>query len=399
MSSLLVLAPSDLSGTIERVVRVGGRIRRSGHDTSLFDAFAAVAVEFVGEPPPDRCLAVVEGSWANGAITGATVVFCDVPIATAYRDVNRFCDHGVGALMRRRAELVRAIRGWFDARGFVEVETPQRVPSPGLDLHLDAFASDDRYLITSPEYQMKRLLVGGLPRIYQLVHAFRADERGTWHNSEFLMCEWYRAFAGVEAMIADTEQLIAEVATAAMNNPFIVRHGRRISLEPPFLQLTVAEAFHRFSGLDEASMLELAQTDEQAYFLRLVDEVEPGLAGLDRPVVLKAFPSVHASLARACPSDPRFCERFEVYVAGVELCNGFGELTDPGEQRRRFGFDQAQRRGAGKTVYPVDERFLAALEEGMPPSGGNALGVDRLIALCLGADRIGNIIGFPDDCT
>ncbi|MDZ4064164.1 MAG: EF-P lysine aminoacylase EpmA, partial [Coriobacteriia bacterium] len=295
-----------------------------------------------------------------------------------------------------RALALREIRAWFDERGFLEVETPQRVPSPGLDLHLDAFESDGAYLITSPEYQMKRLLVGGLPRIYQLVHCFRAGERGDSHNSEFLMLEWYRAFAGIDDVIRDTEEIIARVATVLTDGPNVRRGKRCIDLKPPFRQITVLDAFARFAGLDADTVLRLAESDEDAYFGTLVEKVEPALAALDHAVVLRDFPAVHASLARRRPDDPRLCERFEVYVGGVELCNGFGELTDAREQRARFDRDCDARQEAGKPLYPIDERFLEALEEGMPPSGGNALGVDRLIALGLGTERIGDGMAFPD---
>jgi len=289
------------------------------------------------------------------------------------------------------------MRAWFEERGFVEVETPQRVPSPGLDLHLDAIAADGAYLITSPEYQMKRLLVGGMPRIFQFTHCFRADERGPLHNSEFLMIEWYRAFSGIDDVIADTEALIAHVAMTATGSQSLHWRGRTVSVMPPFQRISVLEAFERWAHLDRDSVLSMAASDEDTYFRLLVEKVEPALAALPHAVVLHGFPSVHASLARCCPKDPMVCERFEVYAGGVELCNGFGELTDAREQRMRLVRDSADRREHGKEDYPIDERFLAAMEEGMPPSGGNALGVDRLIAMCLGVASIGQAMAFPDD--
>jgi elongation factor P--(R)-beta-lysine ligase len=300
--------------------------------------------------------------------------------------------------LRERARVLGEVRGFFDARGYVEVQTPIVVPSPGLDPHLDAFevAGGDRgaarWLITSPEYQMKRLLAQGLERIYQIVACFRRDEVGERHNPEFTMLEWYRAHSGVEAVMRDTEQLVAAVTgdTVKLGGP------RRIDLRPPLERLTVCEAFQRFAGWSEDATLDAAARDEDRYFRTLVDLVEPGLAVLDHGVFLVDYPATQASLARRKPADPRLAERFELYVAGVELCNGFGELVDPLEQRARLENDQAVRRARGLPVYPVDERFLEALAH-VPPSAGNALGLDRLVALACGTTEIGEVIAFTAD--
>jgi lysyl-tRNA synthetase class 2 len=392
-----ILSPRDLGAMHDgAAVRVGGRVRLHPNGTwQLADATASVVVESEDAAPDDGSLVVVDAIWRHGRLTEAAVVERHAVLGGS-KEASRLLDRGVGHALFQRALVLREIRAWFDERGFLEVETPQRVPSPGLDLHLDAFESDGAYLITSPEYQMKRLLVGGLPRIYQLVHCFRAGERGDSHNSEFLMLEWYRAFAGIDDVIRDTEEIIARVATVLTGGPNVRLGKRCIDLKPPFRQLTVLDAFERYAGLDADTVLRLAESDEDAYFGTLVEKVEPSLAALDHAVVLRDFPAVHASLARRRPDDPRLCERFEVYVGGVELCNGFGELTDAREQRARFERDCVARREVGKPVYPMDERFLEALEEGMPPSGGNALGVDRLIALGLGAERIGDGMAFPD---
>jgi elongation factor P--(R)-beta-lysine ligase len=393
-----VLAPSDLRPMVSgRRVRVGGRVRRQPRGGwQLADATDSIPVEGV-DALEDGSLVVLDGLWQDGALEVEQVVDQHTVVASdSLSEPNRLLDRGVGRALMERARALRAVRGWFDDRGFVEVDTAQRVPSPGLDLHLDAYGTEGAFLITSPEYQMKRLLVGGLPRIYQMVHCFRAGERGDSHNSEFLMLEWYRAFAGIEDVIADTERLIALVAETLTGEPAVFRDGRRIDLSS-FEQVTVLDAFHRYCGLDPDTTLRLAESDEDTYFRRLVEDVEPALAALEGGVVLRDFPAVHASLARRRADDPRLCERFEVYVAGVELCNGFGELTDVREQRERFARDRVARRSAGKPEYPIDGRFLRALEEGMPPSGGNALGLDRLIALCLGARRIADVMAFPDD--
>jgi lysyl-tRNA synthetase class 2 len=250
-------------------------------------------------------------------------------------------------------------------------------------------------LITSPEYQMKRLLVAGVPRQFQIAHVFRRGETGARHNPEFTMLEWYRAFSGVEQVMRDTEELVTELVAAFHGDGTLAGEHAPITVAPPFPRITVAEAFARYAGMAEDDVLRLARDDEDAFFRALVERVEPELATATTPVFLVDYPIEHASLARAKPGDPRVCERFELYLGGLELCNGFGELTDPGEQRQRLLRDQRARAAAGKPVYPIDERFLAALAEGMPPSAGNALGIDRIVALCLGEREIARVMPFP----
>jgi elongation factor P--(R)-beta-lysine ligase len=299
--------------------------------------------------------------------------------------------------LRERAAALAAVRGFFDGRGFLEVSTPVAVPSPGLDLHLDAFeiAGGDRgagrWLITSPEYQMKRLLADGWRRIYQIVPCFRRGEVGARHNPEFTMLEWYRSGAGVDDVVRDTEQLVAAVVGGT-----VTLGGRRIDVAPPLERISVCAAFERFAGWSRETTLHAAEHDEDRYFRALVDAVEPALAAMDRGVFLVDYPASQASLARRKPSDPRVAERFELYVAGVELCNGFGELVDPVEQRARLERDQAERRSRGLAAYPLDERFLEALGR-VPPSAGNALGLDRLIALACGTTEIADVIAFTTD--
>jgi len=299
--------------------------------------------------------------------------------------------------LAERAQVLRSIRSFFDARGFLEVETPSIVPSPGMDLHLDAFeVADAGWLVTSPEYQMKRLLCEGYERIYQLGRCYRRNEQGAQHNAEFTMLEWYRGHAGVEDVVRDTEQLVASVS----GGRFVI-DGGVIDARPPFARLTVCEAFERFARVSAIETLDMASNDEDRFYRLLVDHVEPALAQLPHAVFLTEYPTPMASLARKKPGDPRVAERFELYVAGVELCNGFGELTDPGEQRARFLADQDARRARGLPVHALDEKFLAALEhgEGMPPSGGNALGVDRLVALACGTREIEGVLAFTAEET
>jgi lysyl-tRNA synthetase class 2 len=299
--------------------------------------------------------------------------------------------------LRERARLVAEVRAFFASRGFVEVQTPVLVPSPGLDLHLDAFEvtggdrGAPRWLATSPEYQMKRLLAEGLDRIVQIGPCFRRGEVGSRHNPEFTMVEWYRAHAGVDDVMRDTEQLVAAVTGGQVR-----LEGRRVDLRPPFERLGVCEAFQSFAGWSRQATLDAAARDEDRYFRALVDLVEPAIEKMDRGVMLVDYPATQASLARKKPGDPELAERFELYVAGVELCNGFGELVDPVEQRARLQHDQAERRARGLPVYPLDERFLDALAR-VPPSGGNALGLDRLVALACGTTRIADVVAFTAD--
>jgi len=243
---------------------------------------------------------------------------------------------------------------------------------------------------------MKRLVAGGLPRCFQLARCFRQGERGARHNPEFTMLEWYRAFAGYESVMEDTTAAVRAVADA-IGGGALSFEGRAIDVTGDFERITVAEAFARWAGLGADAVVRLAAEDEDAYFRVMVETVEPAIAQLPRPVYLVDYPASQASLARKKPDDPRFAERFELFAGGIELCNGFGELTDPVEQRARLVADQAERARRGLPVYPIDERFLAALEEGLPPCAGNALGVDRLVMLAAGASTIGDVQAFPAD--
>jgi lysyl-tRNA synthetase class 2 len=318
------------------------------------------------------------------------------PLPSSNRSV-----HGTVTHLRTRAAILAEVRAFFAARDFLEVDTPVMVRSPGLDVHLDAFelaggvAGEPAFLSTSPEYHMKRLLVAGLPRIFQIAHCFRAGESGAWHNPEFLMLEWYRAHSGIEQVMADTEELVREVVTRHTGAAALRVGDHALTLERPFPRLGVVEAFRRHGACADLEPLSLARDDEDRFFRVWVERVEPALARLSTPLFLVDFPATMASLARRKPGEPELCERFELYLGGIELCNGFGELTDPVEQRARLLADQRRRAELGKPVYPIDERFLDALGNGMPPSGGNALGLDRLVALCAGASSIGEIQSFP----
>ena len=413
----LPLFPSDLPVPPGEVFKLAGRVTSTESGIIVVaDAFAAVrlagnAALDVGDLAvltvrrDDHGLVLVDiverhtgptaGASAETSQRPEAVPRQGLPRVASDSDVQRFMVDGIGRNLHQRARALAVIRQFFAARAFLEVDTPALVPSPGLDLHLDAVTTDGGYLITSPEYQMKRLLVGGVPRQFQIARVFRRGEIGTRHNPEFTMLEWYRAFAGVEHVMRDTEELVTELVTAFSGDGRLPGEGTVITVAPPFPRVTVAQAFERFAGIEETEMFHLARDDSDAFFRLLVDRVEPELEKATTPVFLVDYPIEHASLARAKPSDPHVCERFELYLGGLELCNGFGELTDPSEQRRRLIADQRARAAAGKTVYPIDERFVAALAAGMPPSAGNALGIDRLVALCLGEREIARVMPFP----
>jgi lysyl-tRNA synthetase class 2 len=373
---------------------VGGRVV-SPSPPRIGDALRQVDIELApGEHLTAHELVVVRARWDGQRLSQARVEWRQIGHAPAGGEVGVLRDAGVAAALATRDRVVASVREFFRERGYLEVETPTVVPSPGLDLHLDAFdlAQDiggrAAYLSTSPEYQMKRLLCGGLPRIMQITRAYRRGEQGQRHNPEFTMLEWYRAWTSMHELIDETEALVRRV---------LERHGTAAAPASPFERVALLDAFERFAGLAPDETLRLSQEDEDAYFLALVEKVEPAIAALGRPVFVHHFPASQASLARLDPADPRLCERFELYLGEVELCNGFGELTDPSEQRRRFERDQQQRQAQGKPVYPLDERFLAALHEGMPPSAGNALGIDRLVACCLGGAALQQVQSYPTD--
>ena len=297
-------------------------------------------------------------------------------------------DPAVLQILALRAVVLGSVRRFFEERDFVEVETPAIVPSPGLDVHLEAFevrtptGEPAGWLATSPEYQMKRLLSAGAERIFQLCRSYRGEEHGRHHEREFTMLEWYRANATSNDVVRDTEELVAFVADA-LDQP-------APELQPPWKRMTVGEALRVHANVE----IEALVRDEERFFRVWAEEVQPRL-GSERPVIVIDWPSSMASLARLRPNG--MADRFEVFFRGVELCNGFGELTDAAEQRRRFQQDQATRQAAGAPVYPIDERFLDDLERGMPESSGNALGVDRLLMLLVGADSIQAVMPFPEE--
>jgi lysyl-tRNA synthetase class 2 len=226
--------------------------------------------------------------------------------------------------------------------------------------------------------------------VYQLGKAFRRGERGRLHEPEFTMLEWYRTFADAEQMMQDTQQLVAAAAHALCGATMLPGIEGPVDVTPPWECIRVEDAFQRYAGVALESVL----PDEDEFYRVLATRIEPQL-GRGRAVFLTDYPAPFASLSRLSPSDPRFAERFEAYLDGVELCNGFSELIDPVEQRQRLERDREQREKLGRSVYPIDERFIAALQDGIPPSGGNALGFDRLLMLLTGTKTIDEVMAFP----
>jgi lysyl-tRNA synthetase class 2 len=313
--------------------------------------------------------------------------------------------------LARRTVLTRAVRGFFEARGYQEVETRYAVPAPGEEVHLRAFATaredpagavEPLWLHTSPEFAMKRLLVARAGPIFQLARVWRNGESGALHAAEFTMLEWYRPGAGMAALIDETIALLRAVLPAVVRCRGITTDLSR------FEKLTVADAFSRHVGVDllaigeDADALAKAagvrlrggETWEDLFFRLLLELVEPEL-GRQHPTFLTHWPAAQAALARRDPADPRVAERFELYICGIELANAFVELTDPVEQRARFTADRARRHAATGPDWPLDEDFLAALDHGMPPCAGIALGFDRLAMIASGADQIGQVLWLP----
>ena len=318
------------------------------------------------------------------------------------------------ALLRFRQQMLRELRAWFDERDFLEVETPLLVSAPSPEAQFQPFAvtvegasEPAGFLITSPEFQMKRMLVGGFPRIYQICRCFRGLESGQRHNPEFSMLEWYRAGGTVEDLVQDVEGFISALQHTVSGLCGIT--PPRLP-KPPWHWITVQELFWQHFQLDLDELPDAARLREAAVvqgyadclggaesyddvFFRLWDRLEPEL-GHEGPLFVHAWPLPLASLARELPDLPGYADRLELYVDGLELANGFGELTDPAEQRRRFESDLKNRTASGRAAVPLDKAFLDSLEEAMPPAAGMALGIERLLMWLSGTQDIREVLAF-----
>ena len=325
-------------------------------------------------------------------------------------------------LLMARNAIKSALRGWFEARDFIEVEAGQLQVSPGNETHLHGISvtlrrhdgrTEPLYLHTSPEFACKKLLAAGETRIFDFARVFRDRERGVLHAPEFTMLEWYRAGGSLDDLMADCADLLQHAARACHSTQLRFRGA----VADPFVvpeRLSVQDAFVRYADIDllsstpegvpDLSILAMAARERKIrvaeddswsdLFSRiLVEKIEPEL-GHGRSTILHHYPVHEAALARPCPADPRVAERFELYACGVELANGFGELTDPLEQRRRFEEDMALKQRIYGEIYPIDEELLSALSL-MPPTSGIALGFDRLVMLLTGAPRIDDVLWTP----
>ncbi len=284
----------------------------------------------------------------------------------------------------KRAQAIKAIRNYFDAEGFIEVDTPVRIPAPANEPHIIPPASGDWFLRASPELQLKRLLAMGFTKLYQIGPCFRQGESGDRHSPEFTMLEWYRANATYLDVLDDMRRYVVAAAMAVNGSTLVERDGVQLDLALPWEIITVQEAMIKYAGWDP-----LEEYDQDRFDFDMGIKVEPQLPK-DKVVVLMNYPAQAAALAQLSSEDNRVAERWEAYAFGIELCNAFGELVDPIEQRARFIAAREEKIACGEVPMPLDEEFLSALGS-MPPSGGAALGVDRLIMVLTGAPTIGKV--------
>ena len=292
--------------------------------------------------------------------------------------------------LKKRAILFHAIRQFFIERGYLEVETPQRIPAPAPESYIDAIPSGDWFLHTSPELCMKRLLAAGYEKIFQIGRCWREGERGTLHLPEFTLLEWYRSNSDYRDLMDECEVLIQAVASRIGLGEKLFYQGEEICLSSPWERVVVEEAFKRFTRISMREALEKNMFDEV-----MVQQIEPHL-GVKKPTFMCDFPSERGALACLKKDDPTLAERFELYIGGLELANAFSELINPEEQRKRFLSEEAHRRSIGKRPYPMPEKFLTELGN-MPPSAGIALGVDRLVMIFLDAKTIDEVVAFTPE--
>jgi len=287
--------------------------------------------------------------------------------------------------LEKRARILQQVRAFFIGRGLLEVETPQRIPANAPEPYIDAVTADGWVLHTSPELAMKRLLAAGFPDLFQLCRVWRDSERGARHLPEFTLLEWYRKDADYTALMADCEALLDSLVPSAR----LTWQGTTIELTPPWPRLSVAEAFRRYASCTVEEALVAGRFDEV-----LALEVEPRFG--PGPLFLTDYPAPHAALARLKPGEPTVAERCEFYLGGLELANGFTELTDPVEQRARFTRDETLRRAAGKLPRSLPEPYLLELAK-LPPCSGMALGIDRLVMLLTDAAEIAEVVAFTPE--
>jgi elongation factor P--(R)-beta-lysine ligase len=291
--------------------------------------------------------------------------------------------------LERRFIIINGIRAFFFKQGFIEIETPLRVPAIAPEQFILPFTSEGWFLSTSPELQMKRLLSAGYEKIFQICHCFRKGERGRNHNPEFTMLEWYRTKSSYENIIQDTQLLVLDLSTRVGNGLTLNYQGRKIDLTLPWPRITIREAYLRWAGWDPVTNFEGQRFDDD-----MINRIMPNFP-LDRPIIIMDYPAECASLARLRADDPSVAERAEIFIGGLEIANGYSELNDVREQVNRFKREIDLMRQSG-TPAILPEKFLAAISR-MPQCSGIAVGVDRLIMLFCDTNSIDDVIAFPSD--
>lgn len=292
--------------------------------------------------------------------------------------------------LQQRANILQAIREFFVSQDFFEVETPHRIPAPAPESYIDAIPSGPWFLHTSPELCMKRMLAAGYEKIFQICRCWREGERGRHHIPEFTLLEWYHSGNDYRMLMEECSTLIQTVASKVGLGERIIFRNHAIDLTGPWERIPVREAFQEYAKAAMEEALKNGLFDEI-----MIRDIEPRL-GLRKPAFIYDYPAQRGALARLRPEDNAVAERFELYMAGLELANGFSELVDPEEQRRRFERENENRRRIGKSVYAMPEKFLEELRE-MPPTAGIALGIDRLVMIFLNAPSIDEIVAFTPE--
>jgi lysyl-tRNA synthetase class 2 len=292
--------------------------------------------------------------------------------------------------LEQRAHILQGIRKFFIELDYLEVETPYRIPAPAPEAYINAIASGPWFLHTSPELCMKRLLAAGYGKIFQVCRCWREGERGSQHIPEFTILEWYRSGIDYRGLMEECETLIQTVASVIGLGKKINYRNKEINLSQPWERISVKEAFRRYAQSSTKEAMECNLFDEI-----LIQNIESRL-GIEKPTFIYDYPAARGALARLKPEDPTIAERFELYMGGLEIANGFSELLDGEEQRRRFHLENSIRRQMGKPIYPIPEKFLTELDN-MPPSAGIALGVDRLAMVFLNAETIDEVVAFTPE--
>ncbi len=292
--------------------------------------------------------------------------------------------------LQKRALIIHAVRTFFHDNNFLEVETPLRLPSIIPEAHIDSFGTEGWFLQTSPELCMKRLVSQGYERIFQICKCFRKNERSDKHLPELTMLEWYAKDETYLDLMNTCQNLVRYIAKKTGDSGTINFQDKSIDLKKNFLKLSVKDAFLKFTDTTMEKACSTGKFDEIVSF-----EIEPNL-GLDQPVFLYDYPVSLGALAKSKQDNPDLAERFELYIAGIELANGFSELIDPEEQKARFESELSSRKAQGKKNIPIPEKFLSDLLN-MPETAGIALGIDRLIMLFCNLTSIDNSVAFTPE--